>query len=60
MLLDTMQNAIEDKHSRIKELQIDLQKALSTLDESTIWMKRSLIKFSVNRLISCKLVEIQV
>ena len=30
-----LQNAIEDKDSRIKEIQSDLQKALSTLDEST-------------------------
>ena len=55
-----LQNAIKDKHSRIKELQSDSQKALSTLDESSTWMKRSLIKFSINRLISNKLVEIQI
>ena len=33
---------------------------LSTLDKSTTWMKRSLIKFSINRLLSNKLVEIQI
>ena len=55
-----LENAIKDKHSRIKGLQIDLQKALSTLDESTTWMKRSLIKISINHLISNKLVEIQI
>ena len=55
-----LENAIEDKHSRIKEFQIDFQKVLSTLDESTTWMKPSLIKFSINHLISNKLVEIQI
>ena len=56
-----LQNAIKDKHSRIKELQSDLQKALSTFDESTTtWMKHSLIKFSINRLLSNKLAEIQI
>ena len=33
---------------------------LSTLDKSTTWMKRSLIKFSINRLLSNKLVAIQI
>ena len=55
-----LQNAIKDKSSRIKELQSYLQKALSTLDESTAWMKRFLMKFSINRLLSNKLVEIQI
>ena len=55
-----LENAIKDKHSRIKGLQIDLQKTLSTLGESTTWMKRSLMKFSINHLISNKLVEIQI
>ena len=55
-----LENAIEDKHSRIKEFQIDFQKVLSTLDESTTWMKPSLIKFSINHLISNKLLEIQI
>ena len=34
-----VQNAIKDKHSRVKQLQSDLQKALSIIDESTIPMK---------------------
>ena len=46
-----LQNTIKDRHSRIKELQSGLQKALSTLDES-------LIKFSINRLLYNKLLEI--
>ena len=60
MYQKNLENAIEDKHSKIKEIQSDLQKALSTLDECTTWMKRSLIKFSINRLLSNKLVEIQI
>ena len=38
---------------------LNLDGVLSTLDGSTIWMKRSLIKFLNNRLISNKLVEIR-
>ena len=34
-----VQNAMKDKHSRVKELQSDLQKALSIIDEPTIPMK---------------------
>ena len=44
----------------MKELRSDLQKALSTLYDSTTWTKHSLIKFSINRLISNKPVEIQI
>ena len=40
-----LQNVIKDKHDQIKELQSNLQKALSTPDKSTTWMKRYLIKF---------------
>ena len=54
-----VQNAIKDKHCRIKKLQSNLLKTLSTIDESTTWMKRSLIKFLINRLISNKLMEIR-
>ena len=31
----TLRSAIKDKHIRIKDLQSNLEKALSTLDEST-------------------------
>ena len=54
-----LQNAVKDKHYRIKQLQSDLHKAFSTLDESTTWMKQSLIKYSINHLLSNKVKEIQ-
>ena len=49
-----LQNTVEDNYSWIKELQSDLQKALSILDESTTWVESSLIKFLIKRLLSNK------
>ena len=48
-------NAVKEKYCRAKELKIELYKALSEFENSTIWMKRTLIKFSINQLISNKL-----
>ena len=51
------QNAIKDKYCCIKELKIELNKALLEFENSTTRIKWILIKFSINHLISNKLRE---
>ena len=46
-----LQNTIKDKYCSIKT---ELSKALLEFENSTTWIKRTLIKFSINRLISNK------
>ena len=54
-----LQNAIKQIYCRIKELKTELNKALSEFENSTTLMKRALIKFFINHLISNKLIVVQ-